>query len=244
MRWRLYIEEYSPDLQYIKGTHNVVADTPSHLDINETPFQDTQESFLGLMECFANSLACHLNWPRVCSLELSMSISWVPHPVQTWETTHCVHWTSFAWGAIFSIQRGWRTLGHTCSLILKKQKIQVCQWIPQCGYAGIATDDHFCENAKREGDWQQSDASFTMESRNTLPRKNNLECSWEAIPNIKMLVILLYIKGTKDKEYTKTTKAIVKQKIVKHDDAIRRGMWLFPLIFCFHFRKWQNGRLH
>jgi hypothetical protein len=26
MRWRLYIEEYSPELQYIKGTHNVVAD--------------------------------------------------------------------------------------------------------------------------------------------------------------------------------------------------------------------------
>jgi hypothetical protein len=53
MRWRLYIEEYSPDLQYIKGTHNVVADALSCLDIKETPFEDTQESFLGLMECFA-----------------------------------------------------------------------------------------------------------------------------------------------------------------------------------------------
>jgi hypothetical protein len=53
MRWRLYIEEYSPDLQYIKGTHNVVADALSCLEIKETPFKDTQESFLGLMECFA-----------------------------------------------------------------------------------------------------------------------------------------------------------------------------------------------
>ena len=53
MRWRLYIEEYSPDLQYIKGTHNVVADALSRLEIEETPFEDTQESFLGLMECFA-----------------------------------------------------------------------------------------------------------------------------------------------------------------------------------------------
>jgi hypothetical protein len=26
MRWRFYIEEYSPELQYIKGNHNVVAD--------------------------------------------------------------------------------------------------------------------------------------------------------------------------------------------------------------------------
>jgi hypothetical protein len=49
----LYIEEYSPDLQYIKGTHNVVADALSRLEIEETPFEDTQESFLGLMECFA-----------------------------------------------------------------------------------------------------------------------------------------------------------------------------------------------
>ena len=55
MRWRLYIEEYSPDLQYIKGTHNIVADALSRLDIEETPFEDTKESFLGLMECFAKA---------------------------------------------------------------------------------------------------------------------------------------------------------------------------------------------
>jgi hypothetical protein len=48
MRWRLYIEEYSPELQYIKGTHNVVADALSQLDKLETPMEDTQESFLGL----------------------------------------------------------------------------------------------------------------------------------------------------------------------------------------------------
>ena len=52
MRWRLYIEEYSPDLQYIKGTHNVVADALSRLDMDETPIEDTQDTFLALMECF------------------------------------------------------------------------------------------------------------------------------------------------------------------------------------------------
>ena len=31
MRWRLFIEEYSPDLQYIKGENNVVADALSRL---------------------------------------------------------------------------------------------------------------------------------------------------------------------------------------------------------------------
>ena len=37
MQWRLYIEEYSPDLQYIKGEKNVVADALSRLDMNEKP---------------------------------------------------------------------------------------------------------------------------------------------------------------------------------------------------------------
>jgi hypothetical protein len=54
MRWRLFIEEYSSELQYIKGTHSVVANALSRLDMNETPLEleDTQESFLGLLECF------------------------------------------------------------------------------------------------------------------------------------------------------------------------------------------------
>ena len=37
MRWRLYIEEYSPDLQYVKGENNVVADALSRLDAEDTP---------------------------------------------------------------------------------------------------------------------------------------------------------------------------------------------------------------
>ena len=53
MRWRLYIEEYSPDLHYIKGTHNVVADALSRLEMNDAPYEDTEDKFLGLMECFA-----------------------------------------------------------------------------------------------------------------------------------------------------------------------------------------------
>ena len=55
MRWRLYIEEYSPDLHYIKGTNNVVADALSRLDMDDTPIEDTMDSFLGLMECCATA---------------------------------------------------------------------------------------------------------------------------------------------------------------------------------------------
>src|SRR5687767_6694104 len=35
MRWRLYIEEYSPDLKYIKGENNVMADALNRLDCED-----------------------------------------------------------------------------------------------------------------------------------------------------------------------------------------------------------------
>ena len=40
MRWRLYIEEYSPDLRYIKGTENVAADALSRLGILDNPMNE------------------------------------------------------------------------------------------------------------------------------------------------------------------------------------------------------------
>ncbi len=40
MRWRLYIEEYSPDLRYIKGKENIVADTLSWLEILNAPLDE------------------------------------------------------------------------------------------------------------------------------------------------------------------------------------------------------------
>ena len=40
MRWRLYIEEYSPDLRYIKGENNVVADALSRLEIAAEPLEE------------------------------------------------------------------------------------------------------------------------------------------------------------------------------------------------------------
>src|SRR5687768_3671840 len=40
MRWTLYIEEYSPDLKYIKVEKNAVADALSRLDMDEKPSQN------------------------------------------------------------------------------------------------------------------------------------------------------------------------------------------------------------
>ncbi len=36
MRWRLILEEYSPELRYIKGEHNIVADALSRLNLRDT----------------------------------------------------------------------------------------------------------------------------------------------------------------------------------------------------------------
>jgi hypothetical protein len=51
MRWRLYLEEYSPDISYIKGEQNVVADALSRLPYDATAVTATQEAFLS---CFTN----------------------------------------------------------------------------------------------------------------------------------------------------------------------------------------------
>ena len=35
MRWRLILEEFGPELKYIKGENNVVADTLSRLEMSD-----------------------------------------------------------------------------------------------------------------------------------------------------------------------------------------------------------------
>jgi hypothetical protein len=39
MRWRLILEEYGPEIKYIKGPKNIVADALSRLDINDEAFE-------------------------------------------------------------------------------------------------------------------------------------------------------------------------------------------------------------
>jgi hypothetical protein len=52
MRWRLYIEEYSPDLRYIPGSKNVVADALSRLEKTDAALDDSKEAFYSVMQCF------------------------------------------------------------------------------------------------------------------------------------------------------------------------------------------------
>ena len=50
MRWRLILEEFGPELKYIKGENNVVADSLSCLEIS-----DNQE-ILNISELYDNEL--------------------------------------------------------------------------------------------------------------------------------------------------------------------------------------------
>ena len=56
MRWRLYIEEFTPDLRYIKGEKNAVADALSRLplmDKDSTDADNPQELYHTYLDCLA-----------------------------------------------------------------------------------------------------------------------------------------------------------------------------------------------
>ena len=46
MRWRLTIEEHGPDLQCIKGTHDVVADASSRLSLKPAPASESDHTVI------------------------------------------------------------------------------------------------------------------------------------------------------------------------------------------------------
>ena len=41
MRWRLFLEEYSPEIKWLKGQSNVVADALSRLDLDNSPMEES-----------------------------------------------------------------------------------------------------------------------------------------------------------------------------------------------------------
>ena len=43
-RWRLLIEEFAPDIKYVKGSNNVVADALSRLDYEENNSEPREET--------------------------------------------------------------------------------------------------------------------------------------------------------------------------------------------------------
>jgi hypothetical protein len=62
MRWRLYIKEYSPDLRYIKGENNVVADALSRLPMSDDilPLDDFIEAYYAILDCYSKKKTSQL----------------------------------------------------------------------------------------------------------------------------------------------------------------------------------------
>jgi hypothetical protein len=71
-RWRLLLEEYGPEIVYIKGIHNILADAISRLEYDPS-VNRTTESYL-MMKVKGNSRSVHRqNWLAVskhwCNVE-------------------------------------------------------------------------------------------------------------------------------------------------------------------------------
>ena len=57
MRWRLLIEEFGPELVYLQGKKNIVADALSRLEIEESEQpKDFEQLLINNAECFANDI--------------------------------------------------------------------------------------------------------------------------------------------------------------------------------------------
>jgi hypothetical protein len=54
MRWRLILEEYGPELRYIKGEQNIVADALSRLDLDDSIPLPSVHKANAMAECFNN----------------------------------------------------------------------------------------------------------------------------------------------------------------------------------------------
>ena len=70
MRWRLFIEEYSPDIRYIKGEDNDAADALSRLEIKDPLMEEAffTEELRSFLYCHATrpmSETCPLNYKEL-----------------------------------------------------------------------------------------------------------------------------------------------------------------------------------
>jgi hypothetical protein len=65
MRWRLFLEEYSPDLKYIKGEKNIVADALSRLELNNEPMDEAHftEEMRSALYCYAGDEVPNTDYP-------------------------------------------------------------------------------------------------------------------------------------------------------------------------------------
>ncbi len=73
-RWRLLLEEYGPEIIYIKGIHNTVADTISRLDFSPTvhpSLKTEQHNWMVLAKCWCAVENSHENSNQMFTIDLN-----------------------------------------------------------------------------------------------------------------------------------------------------------------------------
>jgi len=70
MRWRLFLEEYSPDIRWLKGESNVVADALSRLDLDNSPLEESHvtEELQAHYYCYAVEEQKEITFPLAFEL--------------------------------------------------------------------------------------------------------------------------------------------------------------------------------
>ena len=65
MRWRLFLEEYSPDLRYVKGERNIVADALSRLELLHEPLEEAHftDELRSELYCYADEELSREDFP-------------------------------------------------------------------------------------------------------------------------------------------------------------------------------------
>ena len=59
MKWRLILEEYGPELIYVKGQNNIVADPLSRLDLKKESILESTQSTMNMAEIFGLDSSDH-----------------------------------------------------------------------------------------------------------------------------------------------------------------------------------------
>ncbi len=62
-QWAVLLEEFSPRIEYIKGTNNLVADSISHLEYTPSKCVISHFHFIKLLRIkYDHDVKCHIKW--------------------------------------------------------------------------------------------------------------------------------------------------------------------------------------
>jgi len=210
MRWRLFIEEYSPALTYIEGTKNVVADALSRLDINETPIkelheEDSTEELNSRLYCLAKEDVGNDVYPLLYE-QIGKAQSKDKQLHNKFKEKDTLYYLK----TFLSAGKQWQLICYKDKIVIaKQQQLQIVQWYHDyLGHPGINRTE---ESIGQHLWWPEMRKHITLIVNSCLNCQKNKrrhkkyghlpEKSAEAIPWDKMCIDLIgpYVINRKNK---------------------------------------------